>query len=69
MTQKEMVYRHMQEFGSITSIEAFSAYGITRLAARVNELRKDGIEIESNNETHKNRYGGVVTYSRYRLAS
>jgi len=69
MTQKERVLRHIDDYGSITSMEAFNEYGITRLAARVSELRRDGIQIDSVRETVKNRYGEAVSYARYSRAS
>lgn len=69
MTQKERVLRHIKDHGSITSFEAFEEYGITRLAARISDLREDGIGIISVSETKKNRYGEPTTYVRYRLAS
>ena len=44
-TQKEIVLRHMKNFGCITSLEAFHSYKITRLAARIDDLRKLGYGI------------------------
>ena len=69
MTQKERVLQYIDDFGSITSFEAFRDCGITRLAARVNELRRDGVQIDSVRETTKNRYGEAVSYARYSRAS
>ena len=57
----------MQEFGSISPLEAFKDLGITRLACRVFELKKQGVEIEKQTETAKNRFGESVHYARYRL--
>ena len=67
MTQKELVLRHLQDFGSITSMEAFSDYGITRLSDVVFRLRNEGFKIKTNDETRKNRYGTPTTYARYTL--
>lgn len=67
MTQKEMVLRHMREMGSISSFEAFSEYGITRLAARIHDLREDGYNINSSVHDARNRYGKKVTFERYTL--
>lgn len=70
MTQEERVLRHLEDRGSITSLDAFRDYGITRLAACVWVLRhKRGLNIEGETETHKNRYGEKVHYSRYRLGA
>lgn len=67
MTQCEKVLRHLRDFGSITTMDAFIEYGITRLASRVYDLRREGHDIEGKFETSLNRYGEKVTYCRYRL--
>ena len=67
MTQKELVLRHLQDFGSITSMDAFNDYGITRLSAVIFDLREMGHKIKTNNETRKNRYDVPTTYARYTL--
>ena len=65
MAQKDRVLNYIDSFGSITSLEAFRDCGITRLAARVNELRRDGVQIDSVRENSKNRFGESVSYARY----
>ena len=45
MTQCEKILRHMEKYGSITSLEAMQEYGIMRLASRVSDLKKAGIPI------------------------
>lgn len=45
MTQSEQILNYMKEYGSITSMEAFSRLGITRLSARIYDLRKEGVKI------------------------
>ncbi len=40
-SQKIVVLRHLLRYGSITDKRARDSYGITRLAARVEELRDD----------------------------
>ena len=67
-TQCDKVMRHLNDHGSITSIEAFNEYGILRLASRINDLRAQGIAIVSETATGKNRYGETTHYSVYRLA-
>ena len=39
-TQNEMILHHMKVHGSITTMEAFQKYGVTRLSGRIWELRK-----------------------------
>ena len=48
MTQKELVYKHLTHYGSITSMEAFNDYKITRLADIVFKLKKDGVQINTS---------------------
>lgn len=66
-SQKQRVLDYMRTHDGITSMQAFEL-GITRLSARIYELRhQDGINIEEEMVTKKNRYGETCTYSRYYL--
>lgn len=68
-TQAMRVLDYIREFGSISSLEAFKDLGVTRLSARIFELRHyEGYDIISESETMKNRFGDNVTYSRYKFA-
>ena len=67
MTQIDMIYDYMEEYGSITPMECFAALGITKLSTRIGEMRRRGIEIEQAMETSKNRHGEERRYMRYRL--
>ena len=67
MTEKQKVLEHLWENDTITSREAFDEYGITRLAARIADLRKDGWVITTTNKAGKNRFGHTVVYAVYRL--
>lgn len=66
-TQGIRIISYMLRHGSITPYEAFSDLGITKLATRVGELRRKGVEIDSTRETRANRFGDNVTYMRYFL--
>lgn len=67
MTQCERILRHLNDYGSTTSLEAMTEYGCMRLASRVSDLKSLGYNIVSERETSKNRYGEKVSYCRYRL--
>ncbi len=67
MTQAEEVRRFMREHGSITSMQAFTELGVTRLAARIHDLKKAGLKINSQPHCKKNRYGRMVTYHQCSL--
>ena len=66
-TQCERILRHLEDYGTITSLEAITEYGILRLASRISDLRKQGYAISSEVGTGKNRYGEVTHFSVYKL--
>ena len=67
-TQKDLVLRHLQEHGSITSMEAFVLFGTTRLSAVIYNLRhKDHYRVTSEPEIVKTRQGHKTTIARYVL--
>lgn len=65
VSQKSMVLDYMEEFGSITPIDAFRDLGITRLSAIVFNLKEEGHDIDKVIETGKNRFGNRTRYARY----
>lgn len=67
-TQCERIIRHLKDYGTITSMEAMTEYGIMRLASRIKDLKNQGYSIISETKKSKNRYGEPVHYSVYRLA-
>ena len=64
--QVDLVEKHLLDNGSITTWEAFELYGITRLSAKIYELRKK-YNIESINTTKYNRYGHLCNFSTYKI--
>jgi len=67
-TQCDKIVRYLNEFGSITQLEALQDLGIMRLASRISELKKAGREIKVELVKGKNRYGETVKWARYSLA-
>lgn len=67
MTQEKAVLQHLKENGSITSWDAITLFGATRLSAIIYLLRKEGYEIETTDLTIKNRYGNTTTIAKYIL--
>ena len=67
MTQEQMVKEYMQEHGSITTLEAYTELGITRLAARISDLSRNGEKIAREKVSVKNRYGENTHVTRYSL--
>ena len=65
---KELILEHLQEHGSITSLEAIDKYKCTRLSHYIYLLRKEGYEIESEDVSFIHSITGRKGYySRYRL--
>lgn len=67
MTQCEKILNHMQTIGGISAYDAVMKYGITRLSARIYDLRKDGHHIVSDTIKTKNRDGKPCQYEVFRL--
>lgn len=67
VSQKEKVLNHLQNHRCITSMEAFSKYGATRLSAIIFDLKKEGYLIKATNVTRKNSDGNVCNYAEYSL--
>ena len=65
MTQCEMVLKYIEDFGSITPMQAFADLGITKLATRVSEMRRDGVSFKIEMEKGRNRYGKPTRYAKY----
>lgn len=66
-SQKNKVFDYLDRFGSITSLEAFENFAITRLGARIYDLRQLGIMIDTVIERGVNRFGEPTKFARYYL--
>jgi hypothetical protein len=67
VTQCKRVLDYIEEFGSITTLEAFRDLGIARLASRIHDLKMSGYVFKRDFVSSKNRYGETVRYMRYSL--
>lgn len=67
MSKIKRITEHLQSGRSITSREAFTDYGVTRLSAAVFDLRAKGMDIETEMVEGVDRYGEKTRYARYRL--
>ena len=67
MTQCERIVQYIEDWGSITTFDAFTDLGITRLASRIHDLRTMGYKIKVERVSKKNRYGESVTFNKYSL--
>ena len=65
--QQNDVLSHLATHGSITSLWAWTLYGVSRLASRISELRKFGFKIEKRMIARKRRKGDFVQVAEYRF--
>lgn len=66
MTQTERLHQWLKN-NPIDPMTAWTELGIYRLSARINDLRNQGISIESGKKRVKNRFGEVCTVATYRI--
>ena len=62
MTQAQQILFWMEAGHSITALEALNQFGCMRLAARVDELRKQGHNVVATTEQKNGK-----SWSRYKL--
>lgn len=67
MSQKEMILKYIEDFGYITSWQAYADLGVTQLATRIKELKESGYEFKTVNVKTKNRYNKPSHYFKYFL--
>ena len=63
LSQEDVIARHLEQKGSITSMEAFEKYKITRLSGRIFDLRAKGMDIVTDMVYGK----GGTKYAVYRV--
>lgn len=67
MTQCDRILKYMQDFGTITPVQAMHDLGCMRLGARIWDLRAAGHHISRRMVSSKNRYGEKTIYAEYKL--
>ena len=68
-TQCERIMDYLDDYGSITPIEALQDLGIMRLAARIHDVAsKHGYPIKKETVKSRNRYGETIHYTKYSKA-
>lgn len=61
----QLIKKHLIEKGNITSWEAISLYGETRLSDVIYRLKKRGMDIITVMIDDIDRYGNSTSYGRY----
>jgi len=69
MTQAERVLDYLESGNTITTLNAFNELGITRLAARIYELKEEGHDVKSKRIKVTNRYDEQCSVSEYYMES
>jgi hypothetical protein len=64
-TQCERVLAYIEDFGSITSLQAMQDLGCMRLASRINDLKRMGYPVRKRTVKAENRYGETVYFAEY----
>lgn len=67
MTQCDRIIQYIRERGGITTAQAFTDLGITRLSGRIFDLRQKGIPIMAETKVGKNRYGEKIRFTEYKI--
>ncbi len=65
--QNKMLLEYLQANRSITALQAVQDLGITRLSARVYDLRSEGYDISMRMQAGRNRFGRAISYGVYTL--
>lgn len=68
-TQAQLIIEYMDEFGSITPLEAIRDLGVYRLSARISDIKKMGIPIDTEMVTVPNRRGTRSNIARYSMVN
>ena len=67
ISQNQRILDYIDEFGSITQLDAMKDLGVMRLASRISDLKRLGYPITSTTDTVENRYGEKCRVKRYSL--
>ena len=67
MSQADRVLQYLEDGNTITTLNAFKELGITRLAARVHELKRDGHNVKKNTISVTNRFDEKCAVAEYYL--
>lgn len=66
-SQTVAIARYLEEGGRLTPLLALDLFGCFRLAARIGELRKAGMDIRRDNLRVRNDAGRMITIGEYWL--
>jgi hypothetical protein len=61
---KQRIIDYIEKFGSITTFQAFTDLGCTRLSEYIRQIRQDRVVLDETIAT-KNRYGDKTWYKKF----
>lgn len=67
-SQRAAIRTFLEHGNALTGLQALNHFGCARLAARIDELRQGGMNIETRWLRVQNRQGKWVRVAEYRLA-
>jgi hypothetical protein len=67
MNQNKRLLTYLEQGKAINPLSAWNELGVYRLAARICDLRKEGVEIKDEWLDVSNRYGEFVKVKQYYL--
>lgn len=68
ISQNKKILRYLETHKrGITSMDAFTRFGISRISARIFDLRQMGYPIQTIREVKNNADGQTIQYARYVL--
>jgi hypothetical protein len=67
MNQEQIILEHLKKHKNITTWESFELYGITRLSAKIYNLKKAGYNFSTEWIKKRNRYGRMIEFKKYIL--
>lgn len=63
--QTELVLMYLKQYGTITPVDAMREFGIMRLASRISDLKRAGVDVRSRMKQSVNRFGKPVHFAEY----
>ena len=68
ITQQDRIINYLNDYKTITPLEAMRDLGCYRLSARIFDLKEQGFDIEVKMVKVTNRFGGTTKVAEYSLA-
>lgn len=66
-SQCDRIIKYIEDYGSITTLQAFTDLGCTRLASRIHDLKRQGYNFKIEVINSRNRYGEPVRFNKYSI--